>query len=134
MDAAVITAVIGLVTAVAAHWAGRRKTRAEADSMLAGAVETAMKTVQEAYAGVIATQTAQVTAANQRATAAEAAAREAKEQALLAADESWSAGQAARQMQRFLAEIRPLIHQYVPGAEPILARLDQLAPPARVGA
>lgn len=131
MDAAVITAIVGGITALAGHWFGRRKSRAEADGMLASAVDQAMQSMQRAYAEIIATQANQVTMANQRAAAAEAAAREARDQARLSADESWSSAQAARQMQRFLTEVRPLIEAHVPGAGPILARLDQLATSAR---
>lgn len=133
MDAAVIAAMLAFATALAGHWFGRRKSRAEADGMLASAVDQAMKTVQSTYSSLLATQEAQVTAANQRAASAEASAREARDQARLSADESWASAQSARQMQRFLAEVRPLIEAHVPGAGPILARLDQLATPVRAG-
>lgn len=133
MDAAVLAALLAFATALAGHWFGRRKSQAEADGMLASAVDQAMKTVQATYSSIIATQEAQVTAANQRAASAEASAREARDQARLSADESWASAQSARQMQRFLAEVRPLIEAHVPGAGPILARLDQLASPVRAG-
>lgn len=133
MDTAVIAALLAFATALAGHWFGRRKSQAEADGMLATAVDQAMQAMQKAYADIIATQANQVTMANQRAASAEAAAREARDQARLSADESWASAQSARQMQRFLAEVRPLIEAHVPGAGPILARLDQLATPVRAG-
>lgn len=145
---AVLLAAVSLITGLAGLWFGRRQRaaeaatneaqaqarKAEAESIEASSTRRAIEAVQSTYQELLADQAAQVAAAHSRASAAEAAARDAREQARQSSDAAWSASQAARQMQWFLTELRPLIAAHVPNAEPILERLDRLATPPAVRA
>lgn len=144
---AVIVALVGIMPALATMWVGRRQRAAdlakaaaereadrakrdrEIEALHQQTVERTLNTVNAAYEDVLEQLQASVSAANQRAKAAEESARMAAEEARDARADAWAANQRAREMARFLVELRPLIQQYVPGAADYIARLDQLAVP-----
>lgn len=142
-----LVAIVGVVPALLTMWVGRRQRAAdlakaaaereadrakrdrEAETLAQQTVERALATVHSAYEDLLDQLQANVNSANSRAKAAEESARMAAEEARDARADAWAANQRAREMARFLVELRPLIQQYVPGAADYIARLDQLAVP-----
>ena len=123
MDPTVITALIGLAGVALTAWLGRRRNSAEVQQITA----TAHTEIYEAYRGLLdeIRDSAELAAeearqARHRARRAEQRAAEAELAAEIAADQ-------AREAIRLLAELRPLIARYVPGAdESWLPRVDQV--------
>lgn len=122
LDPTIWVAVIALTGTLVGHWVGRRQRAADAQGLAAKAAAV----VQDTYQELISDLEAQVQAAHRDVASARAAARDAQRAADLAEHQAWKAQQEAQKMARFLTELRPLIAQYVPGAEPILERIDRL--------
>lgn len=142
LDPTVWVGIIGGASTVAgtviAWAAGRRRVAAEADraraqaeAVIMTAVTKATAAVQDAWEETHAHMEAQVRAARAEAASAREEARQSREASQAAEADAWSADMRARRMERLLAELRPLIAQYVPGAEPILDRIDLVTAAAR---
>lgn len=130
MDPAVGTLLVagaGLAGGVLMKVIERHRSRQERDATEASLAAGAAAAVREVYGEIIEDLQAQVVAARTDAKASRDAARESQRSAEEAEQNAWRAEGWAREMQRFLAEVRPLIEMYVPDAPAWLARLDKLA-------
>lgn len=128
VDAGVWIALIGALGGLVGLWVNRNKLKAEVekvktdtDSVVLSAVSKATAAMQDTYQALLADVQA-------HANASAASAKEARTHAQEAENSAWQADMRARAMERFLAELRPLIAAHVPDAEAILERLDKLAP------
>jgi hypothetical protein len=120
---AAIGALATITVAVVGRWRGKRERKAALDGLAASAAAA----VQNVYQDVITDLQAQVEAARLEARSSRDASREAQRLANEAEANAWRAEQWCREMQRFLAELRPVIARYVPDADELIARLDRVS-------
>lgn len=103
------------------------KLKVEADQVNRDTVTRAHQAIQDAYQDLITDLRSQVAASAQEASSARAAARESASKAAESEANAWRAEQQVLAMARFLVELRPVIAQYVPGADAILERIDKFS-------
>lgn len=103
--------------------------KASADAAMMDAASRVAAAIQDRYQELLADVTAQANAATARAAQCEILAREAQQAAAESESQAWRAQQHARQMARFLVELRPVIAAHVPEAEAVglLERIDRLS-------
>jgi hypothetical protein len=102
--------------------------RRAADAAYMDAVGRVATLIQDRYQELLADITAQANTATARCAQAEISARTAQASAAESEAQAWQAQQHARQMARFLVELRPVIAAHVPEVEaaPLLERMDRL--------
>lgn len=140
--AALISSAVTALIAGGGWLVERRRRRAEISRLIAeaaalkktaeaaymDAVGRITATIQDRYQELLADVTAQANLGTARAAQSEVAARTAQAAAVESETQAWLAQQHARQMARFLVELRPVIAAHVPEAEaaPLLERMDRL--------
>lgn len=122
-----LIALAGLIGGVATKLIEKYRGSEERKATETNLAVSAAAAVQDVYGDLISDLQAQVVAARTEAKSSRDAARESQRAAEEAEENAWRAEGWAREMQRFLAEVRPLIETYVPDSAAWLSRLDRLA-------